>query len=94
MEKLAKPSIVKKFLVAMLTIAALSGAVSRPTRAPQRRTGVGGSPATPTTANKLNLAAGAAYGAVATIISIIEANCSAQSPDGERRLDRLHGPAD
>ena len=26
MEKLAKPSIVKKFLVAMLTIAALSGA--------------------------------------------------------------------
>jgi hypothetical protein len=54
MEKLAKPSIVKKFLVAMLTIAALSGAVLVTHSSPSAAHGCGGSQATPTTANEMN----------------------------------------
>jgi hypothetical protein len=44
MEKLAKPSIVKKFLVAMLTIAALSGAVLVTNSSPSAAHGCGGVP--------------------------------------------------
>ena len=44
MEKLAKPSIVKKFLVAMLTIAALSGAVLVTHSSPLAAHGCGGVP--------------------------------------------------
>jgi hypothetical protein len=44
MEKLAEPSIVKKFLVAMLTIAALSGAVLVTHSRPSAARGCGGVP--------------------------------------------------
>jgi hypothetical protein len=44
MEKLAEPSIVKKFLVAMLTIAALSGAVLVTHSSPSAARGCGGVP--------------------------------------------------
>jgi hypothetical protein len=69
MEKLTKPSlgflretIMKKFLVAMLTIAALSGAVLLTHSSPSSAHGCGGSLATPTTANELKPCRGAAYG--------------------------------
>lgn len=52
-----RDDIVRKFFVAMLTIAVLSGAVLVTYSRPSAAHGYGGSPATPTTANELSLAA-------------------------------------